>query len=568
MRMIRPIQTRSLYRLALGAALSIFLPATVRAVPSFYPEAAPKDMKTCNINKEANKTLLSAMKMAAPGFAPAISSTTYSVAVIRVDFSDRVMTKSLHMSSTFFAEMQAFYRENSYNVLTVTAVVTNGGAGGQGAYRMPRTLATYANGINSSYGLLARDAVAVATAAGFNFSSFDHIMIYHSGEGSETGANATQQNGTLWSVYAPASALNIPTVNGKNFAGATFVPEYEYTTSGNAQISPLGVTCHEYGHQLGLPDLYENTSVSAVGKWSLMDAGVYLPNPGQSGNVIGSNPAHLDAWSKLFLGFSIPETISVTQAVNRTLSPAETTRTAFFRLPVTVSDVGSSNEYFLLEYRRTSGASYDNYLPQPGLLIWHIDDSIASNASRLAANNVNALSSRRGVDLVQADGSDPSSNGGDTGDPWPGTTILFKSPDSNSYSGQASGIEVTNISAGGNPTVSLSINTPFTNPAITSDTSINNVIITGGLNGYTNPNKNESALIAMRPSVSGRIEIKIYNASGDLVWETTAAASANNQTVVSWNGKNSDGIAASSGIYLVHINGAGIETKKKLALVR
>lgn len=547
----------------IAAGFFLLLSQSARAVPPLFPEAGLSKMKTCFLNTEENKRRSSMMKKFAPGFAPPIAATTYRVAVIRVDFSDKTMTKTLSQSSTFFTAVKDFYLENSYNIMTVTATLTDGGAGAQGSYRMPRTYATYANGISSNYSLLAQDAVAVATTAGFNFSSFDHIMIYHAGEGSETASSAAQQSANIWSVYAPANVLGGPVASGKTFPGATFVPEKEYQS-----VDPLGVICHEYGHQLGLPDLYETTSLSAVGRWSLMDAGVYLPNPAQSGVAIGANPAHMDAWSKQFLGFSAPETVSSNQAVTKILSPAETSRTSFLRIPISVSDVGSDNEYFLLEYRRTTGATYDNFLPGQGLLIWHIDDSIASSAARLAQNNINALSSRRGVELVQADSSDPSTNGGDSSDPWPGSTILFKSPDSNAYNGTASGIEISNITGAGNASMSMSINSPYSNPAITSNNVPNSVIVTGGANGYTNPSLNETALIGLRPSQSGRIELKVYTLSGTLVWETTATGSANQQTLVNWDGKNSDGNTVTSGIYLVHVSGGGIDAKKKVAILK
>ncbi|MBI3013442.1 MAG: M6 family metalloprotease domain-containing protein [Elusimicrobia bacterium] len=492
----------------------------------------------------------------APGFAPPISATTYKVAILRIDFSDNTMTKTKAQTESLFTNHKNFYLENSYNLVTVTATVTNGGAGAEGSFRMPQTHSYYASGISSKYSELALDAIAVATTAGFNFSSYDHLMIYHAGAGAETTSNSN-----IWSVYF-SNIAGGPAASGKTFPGVTFVPERESGT-----IDPLGVICHEYGHQLGLPDLYNtgtSPSSNVVGVWSLMDYGIYLGDP------VGSKPAHMDPWSKQFLGFSSPQTISFTQELSTSITQSETTRNGFFRIPIPASDVGGENEYFMLEYRRTGGASYDTALPGQGLLIWHVDDSIASNSTRLNANNINADSTRKGVELVEADSSDPSTNQGDAGDPWPGTAnnSHFQSPKSNAYNGKDSGVEVSNISSPGSSSISLLLKTPFNNPAIVRNTTPGSVVITGGVQGYANPNLGEGTLFGIRPSQSGAVTLKIYTLNGDLVWETNSSVTAGSQTVLRWNSLNSDGNTVSSGIYIVTIEGGGIETKRMVAIAR
>ncbi len=94
------------------------------------------------------------------------------------------------------------------------------------------------------------------------------------------------------------------------------------------------------------------------------------------------------------------------------------------------------------------------------------------------------------------------------------------------------------------------------------------MVVTGGANGYANPNKGENTLIGLLPSGSGTIEVKVYTLSGELVWETSVIGTANNTTTLSWNGKNSDGITAASGIYLMRVTGGGIDAKKKVAIIK
>ena len=70
----------------------------------------------------------------------------------------------------------------------------------------------------------------------------------------------------------------------------------------------IGVFAHEYGHALGLPDLYDTDySSNGIGDWSLMAGG--------SHNYIvrgGDSPAHLDAWCKYSLRWVTPTQVSGT----------------------------------------------------------------------------------------------------------------------------------------------------------------------------------------------------------------------------------------------------------------
>ncbi|MDD4857164.1 MAG: M6 family metalloprotease domain-containing protein [Candidatus Krumholzibacteria bacterium] len=63
-------------------------------------------------------------------------------------------------------------------------------------------------------------------------------------------------------------------------------------------LNEIGVICHELGHAIGLPDLYDyNGGASGVGYWCLMGAGNW--------NTAAS-PAHLCSWSREQLGWLNP----------------------------------------------------------------------------------------------------------------------------------------------------------------------------------------------------------------------------------------------------------------------
>ena len=71
-------------------------------------------------------------------------------------------------------------------------------------------------------------------------------------------------------------------------------------TGGN--LIDIGVFCHEFGHVLGLPDLYDtDNSSEGLGQWCLMASGSWGGN-GSSPQT----PTHMSAWCKQKLGWVTP----------------------------------------------------------------------------------------------------------------------------------------------------------------------------------------------------------------------------------------------------------------------
>ena len=527
------------------SALPLFLiyGHPLQAVPPLADRANPQS-PVCRINQDAYQNRLAALSLAKTGFAPPIAPSTYKIAVIRIDFADKPMSKTLEETASVLSSFKSFYLENSYGNLTLNPTVSP-------IFRMPHNHSYYAHGVLSAYDALAEDAVKTASDNGFDFTPYDQIILYHAGDGAET-----TNDGNLWSVYLPSDYLNGPKTQGKAFPGLTLVPE----TEGNGVV-PLGVLCHEYGHQMGLPDLYNTAnSQSVVGVWSLMDYGAY------SGYPRGGNPSHLDAWSKQFLGFSAPETVPLSGNLNRALHSAESERSAFLRVPVSNSPVGGDKEYFLVEYRSKSTGSYDKALPAEGVLIWHIDDSIASDPRRLQNNSVNAGFPNMGVHLVPA-GSFASASS--ERDPWsPVNGARFASPKNNNFTGKTSGVEIDGISPAGGPSVSMVIRNFLGNPAFAANGAATRVVIAGGEGGFVNPGRGETAQIGLFPEKTESIKIRITNAGGELVAEQSALGNANSQSFVSWDGRDQEGRGVASGIYFVKVEGGGIDTVKKVAVVK
>ncbi|MEU9824828.1 immune inhibitor A domain-containing protein [Micromonospora chersina] len=152
----------------------------------------------------------------------------------------------------------------------------------------------------------------------------DHFQAVHAGEGEEAGGGA-QGEDAIWS-HRWAAFTNLEGKAGPagNLAGGVQIGDTgmwirDYTTE--PENGGLGVFAHEYGHDLGLPDLYDTAGGdNGVGFWSLMSSGSWL---GHGTDDIGSTPGYMDPWSKLFLGWLNHTTVDYGKGSTQvTLGPA------------------------------------------------------------------------------------------------------------------------------------------------------------------------------------------------------------------------------------------------------
>lgn len=133
----------------------------------------------------------------------------------------------------------------------------------------------------------------------------DHFQIVHAGE-DESAGGGVQGTTALWAhrwyAYGTSAGKTGPANNKAGGAqiGDTGIWVGDYTMQ--PENGGLGVFAHEYGHDLGLPDLYDTSGggENGVGFWSLMSAGSWL---GKGKDSIGDLPGDMTAWDKLQLGW-------------------------------------------------------------------------------------------------------------------------------------------------------------------------------------------------------------------------------------------------------------------------
>ncbi|MCX6910131.1 MAG: M6 family metalloprotease domain-containing protein [Verrucomicrobia bacterium] len=133
---------------------------------------------------------------------------------------------------------------------------------------------------------------------------------------------------------------------------------YVICPEGGQFMSSVSLFSHEFGHLLGLPDLYarpENPGSEGAWVWCAM-----------SNQITGGRPQHFSAWCKEQLGWLKPAVIDPAVKQKLVLAPVEGSTTECFK--VLARPDGS--EYFLLENRRKKG--FDQSLPGEGLLIWRV----------------------------------------------------------------------------------------------------------------------------------------------------------------------------------------------------
>ncbi len=152
----------------------------------------------------------------------------------------------------------------------------------------------------------------------------DHFQAIHAGEGEEAGGGA-QGEDAIWSHrwYAYSTDQGKTGPDGNKLGGVPLGDSGiwigDYTTE--PENGGLGVFTHEFGHDLGLPDLYDTAGGdNGTGFWTLMSGGSWL-NDGTED--IGSSPGYMGAWEKLQMGWLDHRTVKPGQHVKADLGPAD-----------------------------------------------------------------------------------------------------------------------------------------------------------------------------------------------------------------------------------------------------
>lgn len=324
----------------------------------------PGDTVTLTVKRESGETEIKVQLIADPNAANQPSAApniwkkdVFRLAVIGIEYPDvkhneaikaSDWAESLFSEGTYanknsvtgqpvYGSMNDFYREQSYGKFHVEGKVFDWVTVGKnrGDYNL-------GSGTGNVGRQLLSDALDKlyeregATA----LDEFDGVFFLYAG-----GRVQTTRGGIYWPHRS-----NV-TYRGKRIS-------YFIVQEGGTRMTDISVFCHEFGHMLGLPDLYarpENPGSEGLGVWCLM-----------SNQTPNGRPQHMSAWCKERLGWIKPVVLDPTVRQKLVLSPIESDPTQCFKVLVRPD----ASEYLLLENRRK--AQFDQSLPAEGLLIWRV----------------------------------------------------------------------------------------------------------------------------------------------------------------------------------------------------
>lgn len=432
--------------------------ATVAAELGLQPDAA--DVYRFDLNMDGRVDHFDVLELGyetvppqkTPSIAP--SSGTNQWIVLRADFSNQNADYDTYDIDYFeerFFDVSApkpsandYYQEVSYGALAINGTIWADGDYGDGWYKGEHTKSWYI-----TYGgrWLVKEAVEEADAT-VDFSDYDV-----DGDGYVDTCICFYPNqvfsGGLWPHRSSGLDIHVDGV----IVDSYFLTGYDTGNDSKTMV----ISVHEYGHILGLPDLYDiDYSSNGMGVWSLMsnnyDNQQKVPSP--------------DPWCKLALGWVTP-TIITDDVTSISVS-------CFQDYPDVLkvwTNGQQEDQYFLIANYRQKKT--DANRPGEGLLVLHVDDS------RGGGNQDNKDENRKHVDVESARGyndpgltnpKDPIDTKQDYGhanDPWfsgnsdSSYTGVFDD-DSNPFArdypnpGADTSIKLSNISAAGD-TMTLDI---------------------------------------------------------------------------------------------------------------
>lgn len=247
-----------------------------------------------------------------------------------------------------------------------------------------------------------REAVKLAEAQGVDFSKYSTgghsplISVLHAGPGEQEDFGNDYQD-YFWAHFSQTSITgSTATFDSYLLTNETM---RDFDSAGNLTaeyMTGIGTFCHELGHALGLPDMYDvNGKTDGEGQtpgyWDVMDY-QFMYN--------GFRPMEYSAYERSMMGWlnvkNITKSGGSTVYDLAPLGNAREGENEAFR----IVNPSNEKEYFLLENRQKSTFYMDNMLGS-GMLVWRIN----YDSNLWSGNRVNVNANHQRVSVVPADGA-------------------------------------------------------------------------------------------------------------------------------------------------------------------
>jgi len=147
----------------------------------------------------------------------------------------------------------------------------------------------------------------------------------HAGEGNEAGGGDLGDC-AIWSHswFAFSNLVGVAGPSPDFLIGGIQIGDSDFWLNKyiiNPENGGVGVFVHEYGHDLGLPDLYDTSGgENGTGFWTLMSSGSWLDD---GKDTIGNMASHMGAWEKFQLGWLNYEVARAGQKSEHKIGPME-----------------------------------------------------------------------------------------------------------------------------------------------------------------------------------------------------------------------------------------------------
>lgn len=326
----------------------------------------------------------------------------------------------------------------------------------------------------------------------------DNVYVYYAGYGEADGGPSD----TIWphSYNITYCTYKDYTFDGVKLDRYACSNEIDYIFG---RTDGIGTFVHEFGHVMGLPDLYDTDTYTSFtpGAWSVMDVGSY--------NNQSRTPPCYSSFEKNALGWIDP--IVLDKDGDYTLEPFPSSGKAY------IVKTDNENEFFLFENRQQEG--YDKYIPGHGMLIWHID----YDKRTWTDNSINNDPKHQRVDIIEAD--NVRNEKSRKGDSFPGTSNVTRyASDSRpaflTWKEVSPGIDIENIQESEDGVISFT--------AKTNGAGVN--AIGNDLNGQL---RIENGIVSCRSGIA-----EVYDLSGRIVAKV-----------------GSEGVTLTPGIYIARCDG-------------
>lgn len=207
----------------------------------------------------------------------------------------------------------------------------------------------------------------------------------------------------------------------------------------------IGTFTHEFGHILGLKDMYD-TDDYYNGKG--IDPGAYSLYASGSYNNDSRTPAALWAFERMQMGWMEvgKDILELKAGEDVTQKNSASSFTARYINCQPKRAVGTGCEYILLENRQFQG--WDEFIPGHGLLIYHYDYTQDMKDKWWSVNGPNNNARHRCLYIKPADGIDDDNTR--SGDTYPGSSANtsftdYTTPNALNWEGLPTNVPITNI---------------------------------------------------------------------------------------------------------------------------